>query len=65
MPQGEQNETTPTSTTEIKWFGNEVLFHLGARPVKIWELIVGLIILSMIMPLFYGRRNGYRNGSRR
>jgi len=69
MPQGDQNQTTPATTTEIKWFGEEVLFHIGARPVKIWELIVGLIVLSMLMPLLTnltrggGRRNG--NGSRR
>jgi hypothetical protein len=69
MPQGEQNETT--TTTEVKWFGEEVLFNIGSRPVKIWELIVGLIILSMLMPLLMnltrggGRKNGYRNGGGR
>jgi hypothetical protein len=53
---------------QITWFGEEVLFHIGSRPIKIWELIVGLIILSIIMPLLMnltrgvGRRNEYRNG---
>ena len=42
--------------TETKFFANEVIFHIGDRGVKLWELIVGLIVLSMLIPLFYRRR---------
>ena len=68
MPQGNDTTPDPETTTEVKWFGEEELFSIGDRPVKIWELIVGLIILSMILPfLFRGRRNGggYNGGGRR
>jgi|TARA_R100001594_G_scaffold41050_1_gene73026 hypothetical protein len=72
MPQGNENTVPdPETTTEVKWFGEEELFSIGDRPVKIWELLVGLIILSMILPFLFrgrggngGRRNGYRNGRR-
>ena len=68
MPQGDTNTPDTNTTTEVKWVGEEKLFSIGDRPVKIWELIVGLIILSMILPfLFRGRRNGggYNGGGRR
>lgn len=58
MPQGDQNQTDVATTTEIKWFGDEVLFHIGSRPIKIWELIVGLIILSILMPLLMSLTSG-------
>jgi len=59
MPQG--NDTTtpdPAETTEVKWFGEEEIFSIGDRPVKIWELLVGLIILSMILPLLFRGGSG-------
>ena len=60
MPQGDTNTPNPQETTEVKWFGEEELFSIGDRPVKIWELLVGLIILSMILPLLF--RGGSRRG---
>ena len=60
MPQGDTTTPDPEETTEVKWFGEEELFSIGDRPVKIWELLVGLIILSMILPLFF--RGGSRGG---
>jgi len=62
MPTG--NDTTtpaPEDTQDVKWFGEEEIFSIGSRPVKIWELIVGLIILSMLLPLLL--RGGSRRGS--
>ena len=48
-----------TTTTEIKWFGDEVLFTTGGgREIKLWQVIVGLILLSMLLPFFKRRRNG-------
>ena len=64
MPQG--NDTTtpyPAETTEVKWFGEEEIFSIGDRPVKIWELLVGLIILSMLLPLLF--RGGSSGGTSR
>ena len=41
--------------TEEKFLANEVVFNIGDYPVKFWHLIVGLILLSIIVPMF-GRR---------
>ena len=46
MAQNETNEVNPQEI-KVKWFGNEKAFSIGARPVKIWELIVGLIVISV------------------
>tara|TARA_R100001086_G_C11666294_1_gene211682 strand:- start:142 stop:330 length:189 start_codon:yes stop_codon:yes gene_type:complete len=59
MPQNDNN--TPDPNVEVKFFGNEVAFTIGDRPIKVWELIVGILVLSIIAPIFY-RRGG--NGSR-
>ena len=51
------------TTTEIKWFGDEVLFRVGEKDVKIWHVIVGLILLSLFLPFFRKRkapRRSYR-----
>ena len=55
MPQNDNN--TPDPNVEIKWFGNEVAFSIGDRPIKVWELVVGILVLSIIAPIFY-RRGG-------
>tara|TARA_R110002020_G_scaffold379412_4_gene590603 strand:+ start:243 stop:515 length:273 start_codon:yes stop_codon:yes gene_type:complete len=56
--------------TEVVWFGNSTAFNVGDRPVKVWEVIVGIIVLAIIAPIFYGGGgnrggNGYRNGGGR
>tara|TARA_R100001244_G_C5139478_1_gene127566 strand:+ start:736 stop:909 length:174 start_codon:yes stop_codon:yes gene_type:complete len=52
------NNTTTTTTTEIKWFGDEVLFTTaGGKSIKLWHIIVGLILLSMLLPFFRKRNN--------
>ena len=38
-----------TVTTE--WIGNQVAFNIGERPVKIWELLLGIVVLAIILPL--------------
>ena len=62
MANGNGNGTT----TEVVWFGNSTAFTAGKRPVKVWEVIVGIIVLAIIAPMFYGGGgrggNGYRNG---
>ena len=65
--ENDNNTNTNTTTTEIKWFGEVVAFNIGKRPVKVWELIVGLVVLSILAPMFYSRRGsrGYDNGGRR
>ena len=63
MPQGDNDTPNPQETTEVKWFGEEELFSIGDRPVKIWELLVGLIILSMLLPLLF--RGGSSDGTSR
>ena len=66
MPEGDttQDPATQSDTInevgEVKWFGEEKIFTIGTRDVKIWELLVGLIILSMILPLLV--RGGARSG---
>ena len=65
MPEGDS--TTTTENVQVVWFGNQTAFTMGTRPVKVWELIVGLIVLSMLAPIFYNRGGGrsYNNGGRR
>ena len=66
MPEGDS--TTPeNNNVEVVWFGNQTAFTMGTRPVKVWELIVGLIVLSMLAPIFYNRGGGrsYNNGGGR
>lgn len=68
MANGNGNNNGNGTNVEIVWFGNQTAFTLGKRPVKVWEVIVGIIVLSIIAPIFYngGRRgNGYRNGGGR
>jgi hypothetical protein len=45
-----------TVTTE--WIGNQVAFNIGDRPVKIWELLLGIVVLAIILPLLIGGRGG-------
>tara|TARA_Y100000034_G_C6844391_1_gene382354 strand:- start:366 stop:575 length:210 start_codon:yes stop_codon:yes gene_type:complete len=47
-PNGSYSQNNRT-TTEIKWIGDEVLFKIGNTEVKIWYLIVGFIVLSILM----------------
>ena len=63
MPQGE-NTTTTSNNVEVVWFGNQTAFTMGTRPVKVWELIVGLIVLSMLAPIFYNRGGGMQSSMR-
>ena len=60
MPDGDTQTPDPEVTQEVKWFGEEEIFSIGDRPVKIWELLVGLIILSILLPLLF--RGGARRG---
>ena len=59
MPEGDS--TTTTENVQVVWFGNQTAFTMGTRPVKVWELIVGLIVLSMLAPIFYNRGGGGGN----
>ena len=52
------NGTTTEVQTDIKWLGDEVLFKIGQRNIKLWEVVVGLILLSIFLPMFRGSRNG-------
>ena len=56
MANGNNNGTT-TTTSEIKWFGDEVLFTMGDKNIKLWQIIVGLILLSMFLPFFRKQNN--------
>tara|TARA_R110000824_G_scaffold378430_3_gene569979 strand:- start:585 stop:776 length:192 start_codon:yes stop_codon:yes gene_type:complete len=58
MPEGDITTTDGTTNVEVVWFGNQTAFTIGTRPIKIWELIVGLIVLSMLAPIFYNRGGG-------
>lgn len=49
MAQNEINETN-ANDVQVKWFGDERAFSIGARPVKVWEIIVGLLVLTMVVP---------------
>jgi hypothetical protein len=49
MPQGDS--TSVAVDPQVKWFGEEEIFTIGARKIKIWELLVGLLVLSMFMPV--------------
>lgn len=62
MPEHIPSHQNQEVQTDIKWIGNETLFKIGDRPVKLWEVIVGLILLSIFMPMLRGGRNGNRNG---
>ena len=52
IPSHQNNENTEVHT-DIKWIGDEVLFTTGGgRKIKLWQVIVGLILLSMFLPFF-------------
>jgi hypothetical protein len=38
----------------VSWIGNEVAFNIGERPIKIWELLAGIVAIAIILPLFFG-----------
>ena len=54
-PETQQNTEVQT---DIKWLGDETLFKIGQRDIKLWQVIVGLILLSIFMPMFRGGKNG-------
>ena len=58
MPEGDSSTQENATNVEVVWFGNQTAFTMGTRPVKVWELIVGLIVLSIIAPIFYNRGGG-------
>lgn len=49
----------PVDNNNIKvvWFGDTTLFKIGERPVKIWEVVVALILLSIFVPMFKKNNN--------
>ena len=61
MPQG---DSTPVPVTEVKWFGEEEIFTIGTRKIKIWELLVGLLVLSMFMPVLINLTSRKSGGSK-
>tara|TARA_R100000988_G_scaffold41915_1_gene20640 strand:- start:3752 stop:4036 length:285 start_codon:yes stop_codon:yes gene_type:complete len=48
-------------TTTTQWIGNEVAFKIGERPIKIWEVLLGVVVLAIILPLLF--RSGGGAGS--
>lgn len=38
----------------VSWIGNEVAFNIGERPIKIWELLAGIVAIAIVLPLFFG-----------
>jgi len=67
MPVNDDDVSLDTNT-EVKFFGNEIAFSIGTRPVKIWEVLVALVILSFMMPIltniFKGLNKGNTNSNR-
>jgi hypothetical protein len=58
MPDYYQNSDsidTPVLEEEISvsWIGNEIAFNIGETPIKIWQLLAGIIFLAIIVPLFF------------
>ena len=42
---------------EERFAANMIVFKIGNREIKLWELLVGLIILSMILPFFMRKKS--------
>jgi hypothetical protein len=57
IPSHQNNDNTEVHT-DIKWIGDESLFKIGDRDIKLWHVIVGLILLSIFMPMFRSGKNG-------
>ena len=62
MPQprtSDPNLKTTITHTDTKWFGNEVMFKVGNREIKLWHIIALLILLYLFSN---GKANGKTNG---
>lgn len=42
---------------EERFAANMIVFKIGNREIKLWELLVGLIIISMILPFFMRKKS--------
>ena len=42
---------------EERFAANMIVFKIGNREIKLWELLVGLIILSMILPFLMRKKS--------
>ena len=59
MPKHIPSHQTTITHTDTKWFGNEVMFKVGNREIKLWHIIALLILLSLFSN---GKANGKTNG---
>ena len=42
---------------EERFAANIIVFKIGNREIKLWELLVGLIVLSIIFPMFMSKKS--------
>ena len=42
---------------EERFAANMIVFKIGNREIKLWELLFGLIIISMILPFFMRKKS--------
>lgn len=38
---------------EIRFLANEPITTIGGRPIKLWEFLVGILILSYLLPFIF------------
>ena len=57
MPVGDNTQPADTNPeSELVWIGDKEIFTIGTMPVKIWHLLVGLVVLSILIPLLFRKK---------
>jgi hypothetical protein len=46
---------TITETTETHSLANEIVWEIGNRKIKLWEMIIGVILLVTFLPMVFKR----------
>ena len=54
-----EEEETDVTVTYIQNpdLANDVVWNIGGRDIKFWEMLIGVLLLITFVPMFFRRRN--------
>jgi hypothetical protein len=54
----EETETDNTATDiQTSSLANEVVWNIGGRDIKFWEMLIGVLLLITFLPMIFRKRS--------
>jgi len=54
----EETQTDNTATDiQTSSLANEVVWNIGGRDIKFWEMLIGVLLLITFVPMFFRKRS--------